>query len=62
MRTLEKFLNLLLEDPVIKVSQILYDFLSIEGEDKFAEKKKTYNNFRLPLYLRDYKSPNGKLE
>ena len=62
MRTLEKFLNLLIEDPVIKVSQILYDFLSIEGDDKFAEKKKYYNNFKLPLYLRDYKSPTGKLD
>ena len=62
MRTLEKFLNFLMEDPVIKVSQILYDFLSIEGEDKFAEKKKFYNNFKLPMYLRDYKSPNGKLD
>ena len=61
-RTLEKFLNFLLEDPVIKVSQILYDFLSIEEEDKFNEKKKYYNNFKLPTYLRDYKSPNGKLD
>ena len=62
MRTLEKFLNFLMEDPVIKVSQIIYDFLSIEGEDKFIEKKKYYNNFKLPMYLRDYKSPNGKLD
>ena len=61
-RTLEKFLNFLLEDPVIKVSQILYDFLSIEEEDKFNEKKKYYNNFKLPTYLRDYKSPSGKLD
>ena len=61
-RTLEKFLNFLLEDPVIKVSQILYDFLSIEEEDKFNEKKKYYNNFKLPTYLRDYKSPTGKLD
>ena len=62
IRTLEKFLNLLMEDPVIKVSQILYDFLSIEEEDKLAEKKKYYNNFKLPMYLRDYKSPTGKLD
>ncbi len=62
MRTLEKFLKLIMEDPVVRVSQILYDFLSIEEEDKFAEKKKNYNNFKLPLYLRDYKSPNGKLD
>ena len=51
-----------MEDPVIKVSQILYDFLSIEEEDKLAEKKKYYNNFKLPMYLRDYKSPTGKLD
>ncbi len=62
MRTLEKFLNFLLEDPVIKVSQILYDFLSIEEESKFNDKKKNYNNFKLPMYLRDYKSLNGKLD
>ena len=62
IRTLEKFLNFLMEDPVIRVSQILYDFLSIEEEEKFAEKKKYYNNFKLPLYLRDYKSPTGKLD
>ena len=62
IRTLEKFLNFLMEDPVIRVSQILYDFLSIEEPEKFAEKKKYYNNFKLPLYLRDYKSPTGKLD
>ena len=62
IRTLEKFLNFLMEDPVIRVSQILYDFLSIEEEEKLAEKKKYYNNFKLPLYLRDYKSPTGKLD
>ena len=62
MRTLEKFLNSLMEDPVIKSSQIVYDFLSIEEESKFNEKKKYYNNFKLPLYLRDFKSPNGKLD
>ena len=62
MRTLEKFLTFLMEDPVIRVSQIIYDFLSIEGDDKFAEKKKYYSNFKLPIYLRDYKSPNGKLD
>ena len=33
MRDLEKFLNYLLKDPLIKNSQIFYDFLSIESED-----------------------------
>ena len=62
MRNLEKFLNALMDDPVIKSSQIIYDFLSIEEDNKFNEKKKYYNNFKSPLYLRDYKSPNGKLD
>jgi len=62
MRNLEKFLNALMDDPVIKSSQIIFDFLSIEEDNKFIEKKKNYNNFKSPLYLRDYKSPNGKLD
>ena len=60
-RNLEKFLKSLLNDPVIKVSQILYDFLSIEEESKFNHKKKNYNNFRIPTSLNNYKSPDGKL-
>ena len=62
MRNLEKFLNSLMDDPVIKSSQIIFDFLSIEEDNKFNEKKKYYNNFKSPLHLRDYKSPNGKLD
>ena len=62
MRTLEKFLNFLMEDPLIKESQIIYDFLSIDGEEKFNNMKKNYNNFKLPTHLRDYKSPTGKID
>ena len=61
-RTLEKFLNLLLEDPNIKASQIFYDFISIEEDNKFNEKKRTYNNYKLPQALKDYKSLNGQLD
>jgi hypothetical protein len=61
LRTLEKFLNLLLTDPIIRDSQILYDFLSIEEESKFNNRKKYYNNYKLPMNLCDFKSPNGKL-
>ena len=43
-RTLEKFLNLLLEDPSIKTSQIFYDFVSIEELNIFSDKKKYYNS------------------
>ena len=61
-RNMEKFLNSLLDDPYIKISQIFYDFLSIEDEKKFIERKKYYNNFRQPKNLKEYKSPNGKLD
>ena len=61
LRTLEKFLNLLLTDPIIRDSQILYDFLSIEEESKFNNRKKYYSNYKLPMNLSDFKSPNGKL-
>ena len=61
LRTLEKFINLLLTDPIIRDSQILYDFLSIEEESKFNNRKKYYSNYKLPMNLCEFKSPNGKL-
>ncbi len=61
-RTLEKFLNLLLEDPSIKTSQIFYDFVSIEELNIFSDKKKYYNSIKLPQSLKEYKSLNGKLD
>ncbi len=61
-RNLEKFLNSLLNDPIIRVSQILYDFLSIEDENKFINKKKFYNKYKIPTNPRDFKSPDGKLD
>ena len=39
MRTLEKFLTFLIKDPLLKSSQIIYDFLSIK-EEEFINKKK----------------------
>ena len=61
-RNLEKFLNILLDDPYIKISQILYDFLSIEKENEFNEKKKYYNSIKMPKNLSEYKTPSSKLE
>ena len=39
-RKLEKFMNYLLMDPIIKNSNLLYDFISIEKDEDFNEKKK----------------------
>ena len=61
-RNLEKFLNCLLDDPYIKNSQIFYDFLSIEKEKDFNDKKKYYNSLKLPNKLNEYQSLNGNLE
>ena len=61
-RYLEKFLNSLLRDPVIRVSQILYDFLSIEEESLFISKKKMYSSAKLPSSLNEIKSLDGKID
>ena len=42
MRTLEKFLKSLTQDPLIRNSQILYDFLTIGNDEEFNKKKNEY--------------------
>ena len=59
MRTLEKFLNYLLLDPIIKNSQLFFDFLSIENEEEFTKKKKEYEKMRPPVNISDYRSVTG---
>ena len=61
-RTLEKFLNLLLQDPNIKSSKILYDFISIEQDNQFNDAKKSYNNYKPPQQLKDYQTITGKID
>ena len=61
MRYLEKFLNWLVSIPHIKNSQLFYDFLSIEKEADFNKKKSTYQKMKPPSNLKDFLSPNGKM-
>ena len=61
-RTLERFLNTLMEDPILKESQIIYDFLSVEEGSKFEERKKFYHKIKIPQNLNEYKNPEGKLK
>ena len=61
-RTLERFLNLLMEDPILKESQIIYDFLSIEEGKNFEERKKYYHNIKIPQNLSEYKNSEGKIK
>ena len=60
MKNLERFLNYLIKDPLIKSSQILFDFLSIENEEEYNKKKRIYNKLKTPTEFNEIKSINGK--
>jgi len=60
MRNLENFLNFLAKDPLIKSSQIFYDFLSIDNEEEYNKRKKIYNKMRTPNDFKEIKSIDGK--
>ena len=59
-RNLEKFFNFILKDPLIKTSDILYDFLSIEKDNEFYKKKKDYDNLKPINEIKYFKSIDGK--
>ena len=59
MRTLEKFMNYLLLNPIIKCSQLLYDFISIENEADFTKKKKEYEKMKPPQNINENQSLIG---
>jgi sorting nexin-7/30/sorting nexin-8 len=60
MRTLEKFLNHLLMNPMIKYSQLFYDFISIENEADFNKKKKEYDKMKPPQNINENQSFSGR--
>ena len=62
MRNLERFLVYLTKDPLVKNSQIFYDFLSIEKDADFDKRKKIYNRLKTPVELKDIKTVNGKMK
>ena len=62
IRNLEKFINYLLLDPIIKNSQIFYDFLCIENEFEFKKKQKEYENITPSNDIQNYQSINGKID
>lgn len=61
MRCLEKFLNLLTKDPLIKNSHLLYDFLSIKQEADFTNIKKGYEKVKQFSEVQEFKSINGQI-
>ena len=61
MRTLEKFLNYLLLNPIIKYSQLFYDFISIENEADFNKKKKEYEKMKPPQNINENQTLIGRI-
>lgn len=60
MRALEKFLNAVVIDPLLKTSPILYDFLSIEKDADYSKKKKTYS-LNAPVNLLQFHTRTGRI-
>ena len=61
MRNLERFLNYLAKDPIIKTSQIFFDFLTIDKEEEYNIRKKLYNKMKTPTDFSEIKSLDGKI-
>ena len=63
MKFLEKFINFLIKDELIKSSKLMYDFLTIQKEDDFQHYKKLYDKIKVsPLNdVRERKSLDGEM-
>ena len=61
MRYLEKFLNFLVANPIIKNSQLFYDFLSIEKDADFTKSKNNYQKIKPKTNIKEFFSANGKM-
>jgi sorting nexin-7/30/sorting nexin-8 len=62
MRSIEKFMNGLLIHPLIKNSQILFDFLSVQNEADFNKKKKKYGKITAPTHIGEIKTLEGDIK
>ena len=60
-RGLEKFMHYLSLDPIIKNSQILYDFLSIENYEEFKKQQKEYEVITPCTDIQEFKSITGEI-
>ena len=61
-RSIEKFMHYLSLDPIIKNSEILYDFLSIENYQEFLKKKKDYEVITPCNDIQEFKSISGEID
>ena len=61
-RGLEKFMNYLAKDPIIKNSQIFFDFLYIGAETDFNSKKKVYEKVKTMTDVNEFRNKDSKVE
>ena len=61
MRALERFLNSVVTEPLLKNSNVLYDFLTIEKESDFQNIKQKYDNYNFPDSLEKMQTRTGKI-
>ena len=62
MRTLEKFLNYLLQNPLLKRSNILNDFLTTYKDNDFLLKKQSYSLLKPPKTAKELKTQSGLIK
>jgi len=60
-RSIEKFMNGVLNHPLIRNSDVFYSFISTENEAEFEKKKKIYSKLMSPNNLKDIKTLSGEL-
>jgi hypothetical protein len=58
---MNKFFESIIQDPLIRNSQILSDFLTINDEKVFTAKKNEYNKLKQPSTISEMKSLEGKV-
>lgn len=61
-RFFEKFMNYLASDPIIKNSQIFFDFLYIGAETDFNSKKKVYEKVKNINNISEFRNKDSKVE
>ena len=62
MRSIEKFMEGIIAHPLIKNSELLYDFLSVEKSDDYKKKIKKYEKIKNPpSYVRELKTLDGQV-
>jgi hypothetical protein len=62
MRSIEKFIEGLLLHPLIRNSEILFDFLSIEKDSDYHKKKQKYSKLTGPTNVKEIKTLEGDIK